>query len=176
MKVAVLYESMKAVVLDDGTVLKSRTDWAAKSKEIARMIRSGEAYGKHLGSVALNLEGEDFRGVLLGRASFRGANFRRANFEGANLASSNFFSANLSGANLKNATLDGGEFANVNFSGANFQDAEISANFSGSNFTNANLKGADLRYADLSNVEGLESVKYDAKTKWPKGFTLPPSR
>ncbi len=55
-----------------------------------------------------------------------------------------------------------------------------SANLSGANLSRAYLIGADLSGAnlfgaDLSRVN-VTSIKYSDSTRWPPGFTPPPSR
>ena len=45
----------------------------------------------------------------------------------------------------------------------------------GATLDDANLRGTDLTEADLARAS-LNNVYYDASTKWPAGFTPPPSR
>ena len=74
--------------------------------------------------------------------------------------------------------------------GVDLSDADLQgANLSGANLYLVSLQGADLRRADLSNTNlilanmvganlsgaNLSGVEHDY-TKWPRGFTPPPSR
>lgn len=65
---------------------------------------------------ALDLVGQNLRGLQLSGADFRGSNLRKTNFSGAELPSSNLQSVNadeasFSAADLKNAALDHAKFS-----------------------------------------------------------------
>jgi uncharacterized protein YjbI with pentapeptide repeats len=101
-------------------------------------------------------DGVDFTGssISIGvppGSSFVGAKFvaadfsRHSKFSGCDLTRSDFTSADASGV----------DFSRANLSGSDFTDAT---------FIDANLTGATLT-----------GIKYNAKTKWPKGFTPPKS-
>lgn len=47
-------------------------------------------------------------------------------------------------------------------------------NLTGANLSGANLSGADLSGAILDGAD-LTGITYDAETRWPVGFTPPPS-
>ena len=58
----------------------------------------------------------------------------------------------------------------ANLSGANLSVTRMSdANLRGANLFGANLSGAGLREANLRYAD-LRGAKYNADTKWPKGF------
>ena len=106
---------------------------------------------------------KDVRDVLRvwrGDKDLSGANLRGANLRGADLSD-----ADLSGANLREATLRG-----ANLRGAVLKRAKLGL----SNLEGADLSGANLTGADLSGAY-LEGVIYDDSTRWPEGFTPPPS-
>ena len=51
----------------------------------------------------------------------------------------------------------------------------VGADLSKANLTGARLDGADLTGADLTGAN-LTDIRYDTSTRWPEGFTPPPSR
>ncbi len=78
-----------------------------------------------------------------------------ADLRGANLTGVDLQSANLSSANLREADLSEADLRKANLNGASLFSADL---------TKANLDRADLSWADL------RGARYDADTKWPKGF------
>ena len=136
----------------------------------------------------------------LNQTSLMAADARRADFVGVNLINADLRGADLSGADLRGAVLVGADLTS-----ANLQDARlIGANLLGATLAGADLSGADLRVAELqandaslSQVQqnpvarralskaawaamalssaDLTGVRYDDHTRWPEGFTPPPS-
>ena len=95
----------------------------------------------------------------------------KAKLQGANLRETDLSNTDLRGADLRNADLFD----------TNLQDADLSnANLTGASLGLAYLSGADLRGADLTHAElgmtPLMGAIWDSTTKWPKGFTPPPSK
>ncbi|MEE6140570.1 pentapeptide repeat-containing protein [Mycobacterium sp. 050128] len=79
----------------------------------------------------------------------------------ANLNAAKFTDANLTGADLSIANLYYSSLDQTNLTGAKLYAADLS---------DANLIGATLARTDLGNIY------YNATTRWPEGFTPPPSR
>jgi len=79
--------------------------------------------------------------------------------------------ANLSGANLSDSTLSFSSIPEANLTGANLHRVDLT----GANMLYSKLSGADLRGAELGGAD-LGGCKWDSDTKWPTGFTPPPSR
>jgi uncharacterized protein YjbI with pentapeptide repeats len=102
---------------------------------------------------------------------------------GATLAGANLASADLSRAVLKNAYLgktqkNGKERkeTHTNLTDASLTDANLTdADLTGADLTGADLTGADLTRAHLTSAN-LRGVRYSESTRWPDGFTPPPSR
>jgi uncharacterized protein YjbI with pentapeptide repeats len=102
---------------------------------------------------------------------------------GATLAGADLASADLSGAVLKYAYLGKSEESgkerkqtNANLANANLANANLTdANLTDANLTDANLIGADLTRANLTGAN-LSGIRYSESTRWPDGFTPPPSR
>ncbi len=107
-----------------------------------------------------NLSGAHLGDADLTGAFLLGADLTGADLTGANLTGAKLFSANLTGADLTGAFLTGAKL--------------FGANLTGAFLTGADLTGADLNVADLTNAT-LQGIIYDSSTKWPNGFTPPPS-
>lgn len=110
----------------------------------------------HASLVAANMQTTSFRNVTAGQADFS-----RSWMWQSKLVSFRAEKADFTGAVLVNATLD-------------------KANLTGATMARANLEAAFFKNADLTNVLGLDSANlrgicYDAATKWPQGFSPPPS-
>jgi hypothetical protein len=156
---------------------------------VARPFAQFDLEGQNL--AGLDLRGADFTGASLqqadlftsdlsprpptattgpGHSTLASANLTNAHLNFANLSGAFMPGADLSGAHLDYANLSGAAPVDVNLSGANLNHADLS----GANLTHAHLSGADLDEANLSGAN-LERVNYDEKTKWPVGFTPPPS-
>jgi uncharacterized protein YjbI with pentapeptide repeats len=91
------------------------------------------------------------------------------------LTKAHLFGASLVEADLRSANLTGANLIDANLHDAHLTDAKlIDAHLYGAYLYRALLRGADLRGADLTEAE-LEGITYDENTKWPEGFTPPPS-
>ncbi len=112
-----------------------------------------------------DLTGAYLTGALLTLVDLREADMSEAKLPGANLTNSYLYAANLSHAFMVSADL----------TGAFLLDTDLSeASMSGADLSHADLTGANLTGTDLTDVN-LTDVTYDSSTKWPEGFTPPPS-
>ncbi|MGV9638036.1 pentapeptide repeat-containing protein [Nocardia rhamnosiphila] len=123
-------------------------------------------------------------------ARLAGADLSNSYLSGANLDSADLAGAYLTGAlltavDLREADLTGAKLPGANLTGSFLHDADLSESFlvhanlvhtflSDADLSYASLYGADLTDADLSGAN-LTGVSYDSSTKWPEGFTPPPS-
>ncbi|MFF0528688.1 pentapeptide repeat-containing protein [Nocardia amikacinitolerans] len=107
------------------------------------------------------LAGASLRSAYLGYADLDGASFMGADLTRAYLATARLHQANLVGANLTRALLNGADLTGADLTGANL--------------TGASLVGANLQHTWLDGAH-LTGVHYDNLTRWPDGFTPPPSR
>jgi uncharacterized protein YjbI with pentapeptide repeats len=141
--------------------------------------------------VGAQLSGANLAGARLERANLHttilaGADLTHANLSGARMTDANLADATLDRANLEMADLSGAillqarlvradaalaTLTGANLEGANLQDADL---------TGADLQGADLRGADLTGCRlgraSLHGVRWNGATRWPAGFSPPPSR
>lgn len=125
----------------------------------------------------LDLAGQNLVGLPLSGADFARADFTGANLSESDLSRSNFARAQLHGANLTRTDLRGAYFGPERIPdapdqrGADLTDADLAdADLTGGDLSGADLNGAKLTRAKLGNVF------YDAQTRWPGGFSPPPSR
>ena len=120
-----------------------------------------------------NLRGADLRGANLEGADADQAIFSDANLEGANLSGANFSRVNLTGANLTNANLTGANFngaalKRANLSGAIMDGADLyeavlnDVPTVGTNFAGCIIGYTVFQNCDMSEAEGLNSVRHDA--------------
>src|ERR1035437_8799486 len=113
-----------------------------------------------------NLDGANFSGTNLGRASFWGSRLRNSNLENAHLYHSHLLrsvlaNSNLRGADLLSATLAGTELDGVDLSGANLMGACISgAELVGANLSNCVFGLTVLTALNLSSAKGLETIQH----------------
>lgn len=122
-----------------------------------------------------NLTGANLRGAKLREAYLTGADLTGANLTEADLGRADLTEAVLGGADLFGADLFGADLRWADLSGANLTRANLtSANLSGANLTRADLSGANLSGANLRGAD-LTEIRHDEKTRWPEGFTPPPS-
>jgi hypothetical protein len=113
----------------------------------------------------------------LRRAALRVVDLSRADLSVADLSEADLFTADLRKANLRSANLRGTHLRGARLIQADLSGADLSgANFSGADLSGADLSGADLFRAkftqvqlgwsslgnvDLSQVEGLGTVKHE---------------
>ena len=129
------------------------------------ILRGANLFGARLKYAELN-------GANLYRARLRGeAQLLRAKLRGADLREADLEIAELSGAHLTGAKLQGANLIHAELNRADLRDAKLQ----GSNLSHAKLFGANLTGADLSGAN-LTYIYYDDSTRWPEGFTPPPSR
>lgn len=115
---------------------------------------------------AAHLAGEYFSDATLTNTDFSAADLRGAVLQRANLGNAIIDNANLQWAFVVDANLTGADL-----NGANLSETDLSrANLTGATLKHANLSGATLTSANLTNIE------YDNQTRWPTGFTPPPTR
>ena len=158
-------------------------------RAIAIKRTRGEELILRLGSGSLS--GSNLSRKDLSEAVFDGMDLSRANLEGCLLGRTQFANTNLAGANLSGAiSADSPRFRGANLTSANLSKSEwMSADFDGSSLENADFSGSRLyacnfRKANLQNTNFcgtifehgflpplLHPVKYDANTKWPRGFS-----
>ena len=139
----------------------------------------------HVKLIAINLSGADLSGSTLYSSTLIASDLTGANLTDTNLRMAKLSRADLSGANLSDAHLSGAWLLRSNLSGADLSGADLigakmkGINLTGANLTGANLNGADLSGADLTGAvltdAWLIRIRYNLETKWPKGFTPPPS-
>jgi hypothetical protein len=96
---------------------------------------------------------------------FGASDLRSAFFSHTDLTEAVFYKANLSGAIFDGAALNSSDLSGANLTGADLTDADLRG---------ATLDGADLSDATIIHA-ALKGIHYDSSTKWPNGFTPPPS-
>jgi WD40 repeat protein/nucleoside phosphorylase len=105
-------------------------------------------------ATAVNLNGQDLRGVSLSGLNLWGAKLRGVNLEGVTLRECDFAGADLTGARLAHADLRGAVLA-----GADLTDADLSfANLVNADLSEAKLTGTRLLGAKLLDVKGRSGV------------------
>tara|TARA_R100000951_G_scaffold116469_1_gene128459 strand:- start:743 stop:1120 length:378 start_codon:yes stop_codon:yes gene_type:complete len=72
-----------------------------------------------------------------------------------------FVGADLRGVDLRGIDLRGANLHSANLTGANLRFADLSG---------ADLSGADLSPGTVMRTKFSRRIKYDNRTKWPKGF------
>jgi hypothetical protein len=114
----------------------------------------------------VKLTGANLDGALLNAAFLFGAWL-----PAASLVNTGMFRANLNAANLTGANMTAADVRATNLSSSVLHRADLTdAKVNRADLSGANMTGADLSSADLG------AIYYDASTKWPDGFTPPPSR
>ena len=92
------------------------------------------------------------------------------NLTDADLTDANLTDADLTGADLTDAILTRADLTDAILTDAILIDADLTrADLTGADLTRANMTRADLTRAIL------QGITYDENTKWPAGFTPPPS-
>jgi uncharacterized protein YjbI with pentapeptide repeats len=116
-----------------------------------------------------NLKEANLSRARMGGADLSGADLRQANLELAGIQGANLSQANLEGLDLKGASLQ-----NCTFRGANLRGVSGIRDFTRADFRDADLRGAYLLGAvDYGgNTAKFTGAKYDARTRWPKGFDV----
>lgn len=116
-----------------------------------------------------NLKEANLSRARLGGADLTGADLRRANLELAGIQGANLSHANLEGLDLKGLSLQ-----NCNLRGANLRGVSGIRDLTRADFRDADLRGAYLLGAVDYNGSSAKftGAKYDARTRWPKGFDV----
>lgn len=141
------------------------------------------------------LVGTDMRGAKLEKALLDSADLHEAKLQDVEAPDASFYFANLEGARLVRANLRGANFriatARADFRGADLTGVDMyNADLAPSNLRGAILVGADLHFATLrgahlegadfrrAQLEGVDfsNARFDARTKWPRGFEHPPCK
>lgn len=147
-----------------------------------RDLRRENLNGANLGGA--NLTAADMTDAVMTKANLREANLSRARMGGAdlsgadlrqaNMESTGMQGANLSQANLEGLDLKGASLQNCTFRGANLRGVSGIRDFTRADFRDADLRGAYLLGAvDYGgNTAKFTGAKYDARTRWPKGFDV----
>jgi uncharacterized protein YjbI with pentapeptide repeats len=153
---------------------------AGVKKWNARSVRERDQIGPLR---ELDLNRAKLAGVNLDDRDLQGSQFRGANLKKASLWSSKLQSADFSGADLTGARMAFIECENTSFEGAKMVGCDIHiAILGGTNFRGADLKGAKLDFSSLNgadftdaNLDGVDfnQARYDQDTKFPKGFVPP---
>ena len=169
--------SLAAVAQDVG---RGR-DWAGKDLQ-NRDLRRESLEGANL--TGANLTAADLTDAWMRKANLREANLSRArmggaDLTGADLRSANLDSAGLQGANLAQANLEGLDLKGVSLQNTSLRGANLRGVSGLRDITRADFRDADLRGAYLlgtvdynGNSAKFTGAKYDARTRWPKGFDL----
>ena len=110
------------------------------------------------------------RNCYLRRASLNHTNLRQAKLMHVRLQRASFIGADLTGADLTEARCAGAVMRNAALAGARLVRTDLSR----ADLRNVDLTGADLMGAKLEGAL-LEGVIHDTSTRWPDGYSPPPS-
>src|SRR6516162_4424664 len=146
---------------------------SARSPQSADGKAALTVIGRHRSPEKIDLSNACLTAAELKEARLDNAWLNSTILTGATLAGANLALADLSQAVLKNAYLGKNEKSRK-------EGKETKANLTDANLTDADLTRADLSGADLTraNLTGanLSAIRYSESTRWPDGFTPPPSR
>jgi uncharacterized protein YjbI with pentapeptide repeats len=129
----------------------------------------------------LDLAHQNLSGLRLPQAQLVGANLAKADLRFTLLSGAQFRAANLQEAQSTQTSLNGTQFIYAQLHGAWIDKSFAkNASFKGSNLSDVNFSGTSLQGADFSGAVGLDKanlskVCWDGSTRWPAGFTPPPS-
>lgn len=147
-----------------------------------RDLRREDLLGANLAGA--NLTAADLTDAVMKKANLRDANLSRARMGGADLTGADLRQANLElagiqGANLSQANLEGLDLKGLSLQGCVLRGANLRGVTGIRDFTRADFRDADLRGAYLlgavdynGNSAKFAGAKYDARTRWPKGFDV----
>lgn len=147
-----------------------------------RDLRREDLNGANLAGA--NLTAADLTDAVMKKANLKEANLSRARMGGADLTGAdlrlaNLESAGLQRANLSQANLEGLDSKGVSLQGCILRGANLRGVSGIRDFTRADFRDADLRGAYLlgavdysGNSAKFTGAKYDARTRWPKGFDV----
>ncbi len=115
----------------------------------------------------LNLNGADFRKIVLEKAELQGCQLIQVKFDGAHLLEAKLKGANLKDANFQNANLIWANLEKANLYGTNLHKANLTgAKLKGANLGMANFQNACLEEADLQNTDLLSANLKECDLKW----------
>lgn len=115
----------------------------------------------------LNLNGADFRKIVLEEAKLQGCRLIKVKLDGANLWEAKLKGANLKDANFQNADLRWANLEKANLYGTNLHKANLTgAKLKGANLGIANFQNACLEEADLQNADLLSANLKECDLKW----------
>ncbi len=115
----------------------------------------------------LNLNGADFRKIVLEEAKLQGCRLIQVKLDGANLTWAKLKGANLKAANFQNAILEEADLEKANLYGTNLHKANLTwAKLKGANLATANFQNACLEEADLQNADLLSANLKECGLKW----------
>jgi uncharacterized protein YjbI with pentapeptide repeats len=121
----------------------------------------------------IDLRGRDLASLYLGGKNLAHAQLGMTNLRNAVLAWADLTDAELQGAHLEGAHLDNAHLADARLPKAHLQNAVLSrAKLFDTDFSYADLRGADLETA-LNRGSSFSGARYDARTKWPRGMSVP---
>ncbi len=147
-----------------------------------RDLRREQLDGANLAGA--NLTAADLTDAVMRKANLRDANLSRARMGGADLTGSDLRQANLElagiqGANLSQANLEGLDLKGLSLQGCVLRGANLRGVSGFRDLTRADFRDADLRGAYLlgavdynGSSAKFTGAKYDARTRWPKGFDV----
>ena len=147
-----------------------------------RDLRREDLNGANLAGA--NLTAADLTDAVMKKANLKEANLSRARMGGADLTGAdlrmaNLESAGLQGANLSQANLEGLDLKGVSLQNCTLRGANLRGVSGIRDFTRADFRDADLRGAHLlgavdygGTTAKFSGAKYDARTRWPKGFDV----
>jgi len=147
-----------------------------------RDLRREDLLGANLAGA--NLTAADLTDALMKKANLKDANLSRARMGGADLTGADLRQANLElagiqGANLSQANLEGLDLKGLSLQGCVLRGANLRGVSGFRDLTRADFRDADLRGAYLlgavdynGSSAKFAGAKYDARTRWPKGFDI----
>jgi len=147
-----------------------------------RDLRREDLLGANLAGA--NLTAANLTDALMQKANLREANLSRASLGGADLTGADLRQANLElagiqGANLSQANLEGLDLKGLSLQNCVLRGANLRGVSGFRDLTRADFRDADLRGAYLlgavdynGNSAKFTGAKYDARTRWPKGFDV----
>ncbi|MBB2943607.1 uncharacterized protein YjbI with pentapeptide repeats/tetratricopeptide (TPR) repeat protein [Actinoplanes lutulentus] len=165
---------LRGAVLDRADVFRAQlsgADLGGASLEFTNLDEAqldGAQLG-HVRAASVRLAGAKLPGAALHFADLGGAHLARADLTGAQLIGANLTEAVLIRADLSGADLTGVSLVRADLTGCRLAGAIVrSADLSGAVLGGCDLRGADLTGARLTGVQGRDSARSDAHTRWPE--------
>ena len=130
------------------------TSREARQRLADETIRNDREHGRRVCLAGMDLNGLDFRLMILGGADMRHANLYGVCMDHADLRGADLTDATLRDADLSHADLDGARLVNADLRGAKLQGATLNG---------ADLAGADLDYSSWPLWCGSLGAKLDKR-------------